>query len=644
MKKSKLSLGLVTSFIAAMGLSACGSTVTKDKSNLVEFTGANDTSMSISIDEIYDDYKKSSDGIAKYYDQVMEVLIRNAFQKDPKGTEGLKGIKKNYNRIVSEAKDNVEGSKKTARGNAKTNGTSYQTEWQSILSSKNVKDEEELLQTYIYELEKEEIEDWFYEQHKDELKREYLGVKTDGTAAESKVSSRFPYHVRHILVKVEDGASDYTRGTVTASQATLLSEVIQRLARGDNFGTVAKEKSEDSSSSSYGDVGLMTNAITNGSLGMVNEFQLGIYAYDAIINHKGDKANSVISEALALNKSAQKGSDESVATYFTAKGIAEIPYSVAVELGEVANLEANKETGLQVEDGKAAIYPRNLLWNRFFNNHSIFVITNGSRPSVALTGETLDPTSSSSYYTGEDAYESIETGEKIINYGLLPGFKANDNFSGTDRENEKVLSDESGNVIIGVRSQFGIHLMVVQKSVYEFSAGPNDVSLEDYYTSFKPGEAGYPTYGTGEDVKEELRGKEKNTYVNFIYSTNPSDYNTRIDTVKSAIKGFDKTYDYRLYESLTTNRDTDFSGDETKELLGLIDNYIAVQRNKNVEEQVDGMESVWQTYIELLEVQHTYRQTLKRALPEGCKINFSNKYGTAHDKEQYEQGGACYVK
>ena len=102
---------------------------------------------------------KSSSGISKYYDQVLEVLIRNAFQKDKTGTGNIFGgdnkvkLKKNYNKILSEARDSVKGQKDVAKENAKTNGTNYSTEWKAVLAEKGVKDEEELLQYFIYKLE-----------------------------------------------------------------------------------------------------------------------------------------------------------------------------------------------------------------------------------------------------------------------------------------------------------------------------------------------------------------------------------------------------------------------------------------------------------------------------------------------------------
>lgn len=673
MKKSKLSLGLVTSFIAAMALSACGSDVTKNSSNLVDFTGYEGQSLSVSIDEIYKDYLESSAGISKYYDQVMEVLIRHAFQKDKAGNGVLKGVKRNYNQILDKAKEDVETAKETAKQNAESNGTDRKTEWQNILSEKGVKDEEELLQYYIYKLEKEEIEDWYFENHKDSLRREFLGVwsssaegsEAPGTPVASVATSRFPYHIRHILIKNEEGANDYVRGTISKDAAKRLSSTVQLLAdgrtddnrNGNTFGEVAFEKSEDSSNTSYGDVGIMTNEISGEKLKMVNEFQLGIYAYDAIVKNgagaRSGDAYTVIDRGLGLNKDVTVGAGtKAVSQALVDRGIMEIPYSVFVELGDVAELEANYLTGLTVEDNKTALYPRNLLWNRYLNNHNIFVITNGAREgeydpkSTAIPQETRDVKAVSTYYgDGVDAYEKYDGTGTAINYAKLGGFKANDNFK--NKPEEKVLTDERGNVIIGVRSEFGIHLMIVEKSAYDFNSG---VKLEDYYTVYTPNDTGkYPT-----NIPEG-----DHTYVDFIINLdNQNEYKTRADTVKTAIKGFDSTYDYRLYEELRSLDGVDTGANEP--LFTAINDYIGLQREKNRNEQQDGLKKVWQTYLDLLATQDYYRKDIRdtssaatyndRVVPEGCKIAFTKDARTFTEEQQkqfkkaFEEGGYCYVK
>ena len=647
MKKSKLKIALVTSFIASMALAACSSSVTKSDKDLVNFKAYDgETDLSISIDEIYKDYMKSSSGISKYYDQVLEVLIRNAFQKDKTGTGSFFGgsdvkLKKNYNKILSEAKDSVKGQKDTAKENAKSNGTNYSTEWKAILAEKGVKDEEELLQYFIYKLEKEQIEDWYFDNHEEEIKKEYLGVDSTGAATAQKVSSRFPYHVRHILIKVEDGASDFVRGTVSADQAKALSKTVELLAQGTlSFGEVAAMKSEDSSNSSYGDVGIMTNAISSGKLGMVNEFQLGLYAYDAINYHSG---NEVIDKALGISEKVKDryGSENTVFDYFE-DSIREIPYSVFVELGDVADLENNYSTGLPVEDGKAAIYPRNLLWNRYLNNHGIFIITNAKADAYAdITGTDAESIDTNSYSYVDNQTVALKDGTtKTIDYTDAVGMrgfnrtniKAKDGFiSG----NKKVLADEQGNLIIGVRSEFGIHLMIVQKSIYEFDQ--TAPTLEQYYTTAVPGskDGKYPVDADGNDLT---------TYVNFINTVKTTDYKTRADDVRSKIKGFDSTYDYRLYEDLVTKSSIDTTNEGTKEVLELINDYIALQRTKNEDAQKEGMKEVWQTYVNLLETQSFYRHELNRIVPEGCKIAFTKSTLTAEEKAAYEEGGRCYVK
>ena len=319
-----------------------------------------------------------------------------------------------------------------------------------------------------------------------------------------------------------------------------------------------------------------------------------------------------------------------------------------MELGDVAKLENNYATGLSVEDGKSALYPRNLLWNRYLNNHGIFVIVNGARDgsydptSAALPGETRDVKALDSYYgEGIDDYVKYDETEKKIDYSKLAGFKANAKFANDGAE--KVLCDERGNVIIGVRSEFGIHLMIVEKSAYDYDGA---VKLEDYYTTALPKDDDYPTIPAGE-----------HTYVDFIYSDEQSEYKTRSETIKSAIKGFDSTYDYRLYEELRSLESVDANSDSNKAMFGLIDNYIDLQREKNKNEQEDGLQKVWETYFNMLATQDYYRNGVRnivsadtyndRVVPEGCKIAFTKNLTAAEKealKKQYEEGGYCYVK
>ena len=145
MKKKKITAGLVSSFIAALALTAC-SGVTQNDSAIVTYTGYDGEKVNVLTNTVYNRYRKSSDGIAKFYSAILESIIRYEFDSSSTAV-----WKKDNTQIKTEAQNNVTGAKQKAEENAKTNNTSYSDEWESILSSYGVEDEEGLLQHFIYQ-------------------------------------------------------------------------------------------------------------------------------------------------------------------------------------------------------------------------------------------------------------------------------------------------------------------------------------------------------------------------------------------------------------------------------------------------------------------------------------------------------------
>ncbi|NLV29054.1 MAG: hypothetical protein GXY57_02705 [Erysipelotrichaceae bacterium] len=81
MKKSKLSLGLVTGLIGVIAMSACSS-VTSNKDAVVTFKGYDGQSpYAVITDEMYDQYRETPNGISKFYERILEVMIRDAFNE-----------------------------------------------------------------------------------------------------------------------------------------------------------------------------------------------------------------------------------------------------------------------------------------------------------------------------------------------------------------------------------------------------------------------------------------------------------------------------------------------------------------------------------------------------------------------------------
>ena len=184
MKKSKLSFGLVTSFIAAMSLTACGNSVKADKEALVKFDPyGNGETVEIVTDEMYQKYHNTTDGISKFYNQILEVLIRYDFQKNGDGANGML----TYDEIKAKAKNDVKQEKTNARDKG-----DYNTEWKNILDSYNVEDEAGLLEAFIYKHEKEEISKQFLNNNIEQLRKEFIGVDANGNKVESKVDTALP--------------------------------------------------------------------------------------------------------------------------------------------------------------------------------------------------------------------------------------------------------------------------------------------------------------------------------------------------------------------------------------------------------------------------------------------------------------------
>ena len=605
MKKSKLSITLVTSFIAAMALTACNE-VTASKEALVTFTPyGSKEAISLITDDVYQAYRGTSSGVTKFYEKILEVLIRYQFKENNFDKGELK-----YSEIESWAKNQVQEQKDKAKANAKSNGTKYDDEWKSILDSHNVDDADGLKEHFIYDKEKEVITNWYADNtdNAEALKNEFLGIDANGDKVKSKVKAAMPYHIRHILVKVDEAGNaqeKFYKGTISEAQAKLLADTVSTLASGKyTFSQVASMYSEDGSASSGGDVGIMTNAATSGSLGMVNEFQLGLYAYDNLYDatNAADGAAAAIKEGLGIT--------DDVKAALPANAV-EVPYEAFVKIGEAAKVTADKE-GNKLANGSTAVYPRNILWNKYLNLHNVFVIKN------AKVG--------ANKFGATDAADEFDN---LCGSGEYDASLKNFNADG-------YLCDEYGNVIVGVRSQYGIHFMIIEKSMYDYA------DLATYYSTKLPGDEGYSA----------------DSYVGYIVSQSKEDYKKRADDVKSKITSFDSTYDYRLYQYLNTQVTVKFSG--AAEGLGEeIDAYIEKTQENNAFKQEDGLNKVWRTYTELLGAQEADRDrmfdtvnaqgdtqsNLTRLVSEAVADDFMKLYeglGDATTYAKFAEGGLYY--
>lgn len=559
----KTTLGALA-LVSLTVLASCDS-VTAQEGVVLTVKGSTET-LEYTAEDLFSQYKGNATGVARFYEAAIELVIRNEMNQEANADTLAE--------IMTKAENRVDGVKESAQSAADTNRTNYDDELQNKLDSYNVEDLTELKDYFAYQLMKEEVEEQFYEDNKVELlvgAEDYTGY----------LDTRLPYHVKHILVNVTAGANAYYDGQISADNARKLASVIDRLAlqqNGETFGDIARDASDDSvSAANFGDLGIMSL-----STSFVNEFKLGVYSYEALFSQNAD----IVANKEKLNvptASAEAIGDEI--------GLTEIPYGAVAALKDYAELTKD-ELGNLVNDGDTLYYPRNIVFNRYFNRHNVSVVV-----PEDLDGNPI-----------------AEAGQGFI---AVP-----------ELNNKVVLTDELGRVILVVRGGTsggsgyqGIHFIVVERSALVDEV--NGVSLENYYTTEIPGTADFPKIGN----------VEMRTFVNFKDATTRI-YNERATTISNEVKTFDKMYQARILEKLMAAQSVTFVDENLQEAVLT---YIQVTRESNAFNDGLSYRESWDAYTNALEFQERERL---RLIPMVCAEDFSEFLASV----EYAEGGLCYVQ
>lgn len=565
-RKTTISIAALTALTLITG---CSSNLVEDTNGNVLTMTIGDKTVSIKADDLLDDYLQSQTGLKSYYDAVYEVVVRELFEQSDQTA--------NRNEAYDKAEVEVKSTTEKARANA-SGGGSYDKELDALLQAEGVETLDEYREKKAYEFMKTELKDQYFD-----------GTSTWATGSwddlvEDYLNERLPYHVRHILIKVGAGSNTIYNATITKDDARNLGSAVRSLAtraQNETFGTLAKSISQDEGSAKEnGDLKIMDI-----KTGFVNEFKLGVHAYEGIYSNNA---------ALPGDAADKLGIPAEHQTFLENLGLAEVPYEAALDLVNVADIEKD-ENGEEVNDGEAKYFPRNVLFNKYFNRHNVAIIT---------------PT---------DADVNGENGALNPTYQALSGFEM------VAELGKEALVDEKGNVILMVRAGSnggyeGVHFISIERSALVDDV--NGVSLEDYYTIKLPKDEGYPTVGD----------QPADTFVNY-FEANDSTYRGRVDYIKEQIKGFDPRVDDRIFSLLFDHLDVELANSE---LEGKIFEYIAAQEASSVFNDQFQLEQSWNTYTEYLTQQEFLRAN--RLVPETCVVDFetADKSGTAYD------GGVCY--
>ena len=632
MNKCKKALSMLVGLTSIFSMTACNSIkATKKAGSLLDYTTSDGTKVDFTTNDLLINYfEENSASTSDVYNIVYEAMLKKYFEKEENKTT--------LTELERKAKDDVKKKKDDAQSNADSNKTKYKDEWEKILDTElsdykeGKRTEKVLYNKYLVTAMKSKLSDIFYDEFKDwNWKDKYQsGTKEYELQKEFNIFSgnngylekRIPYHVSHILVKVDASSNTIYNGEISADDASQIYNVVDPLAHGDfKFGTVAEMNSDDSSKSSYGNLGIMDIATS-----FVNEFKLGIYIYDALFND-----NEQVKEAI---KSDPFNMDAETTDYFEKLGVNFIPYTAVEDIYKYRNTTLDAQNR-QVNDGNANYYPRNILFNKYFNSHNISFITKESSnfenaAALKLNGKTGND--GKTYYTDLNDQGKWSNGSKLTDASLT-GFKEITFKNGVKKE---ILCDEKGNPIIvtraGTSDYQGIHFIVVERDGLETTK--DGVSLEQYYAADTP----YLTDGTiNPNFPLNSDNQPLNTYINNTIS----DYNTyksRAENLKTTIKDFDSTYDERVYEWLLQTSELGQAdiivkyGDKEVNWTEKINKYVYQRIEKNASSYTIS-EDTWEEYIDYLKNQETQRAT--KLIPETCAVGFSS--GTGYDAE-----GVCY--
>ena len=642
MKKSKKILVLAAATVSLLSLAGCNE-VTEKGNVIITFKDTNGKQTTYTADELFKNYTESDqDSTEKYYNAIYNVMVRQWFTLEENKT--LK------DECDKQAQINLDSLKSKASTNATDNSTSYDEEWEKILDSElsdiaeSKRNEEELVLKLQLTEYKTKLEDTYY----DTFKTWKKDTTTDASEEETNnlfwgekgyLKERLPYHVKHILINVDASSGAYYNGQISSDNVRNLYLAVSELANGTNFGQIAEDLSDDSGSASkFGDLGIMDT-----STSYVNEFKLGLYAYDTYFNTNEEVNSSLSSNSNPFNI------PEDDATYVKSLGIASIPYGSLVKMYELKDVTTDDNNKI-VNDDDATYYPRNVLFNKYFNNHNLAFITPDDLADADANLKLEDSDDLlNKHYTDLDEYGKWTNGATNSTYASMKGFQDvvlknydnNGNYTGT--VTRKILCDNDGNPILVVRagtsSYQGIHFIVVNRSALEENKTVTNngetynVPLNEYYANENPLTN---SNGINPDFPQTASGKQKLTYMNS-YSMTYDDYSSRADEVKSKVKGFDSNYEMRIYTWLVDKLNIKFNTISGVNIGGRITNYIDQKRKSSEYSLLESNNQTWDNFIEQLEVQQSQRKT--KLIPETCALHFKEGF---KDNANATVKEACY--
>lgn len=656
MKKRNRALGIAILALSSV-LASCNEDFTYPKNKWQENVVVTVGGKEYKYKEIYDLMNGKKESAQAYYTTAKNILA----QLVTPITDSMR----------SKVQSEMDELHNTWKANARSNGTSYKEEQEKTLDSEKVDTEDELVAKKLASQQNtQNSKNYFAEADgvTDSKEKYYISEQ----ATKDFVTNQAPYHVSHILAKVDasgDGAGLW-KGEISSDNAKKIGDVVRMLATGSSFGDTAQVLSDDGSKTSGGELSSTDSGSEQiamlKSTSYVNEFKLGLYAYDAYLNPalKPEEKEAAAKSLRVPNTVDSSSVKNDIENTVLGKGKAfGIPLSAAYTM-QFYRDQTDALDGSDIKDAKATSYIRNIYFNNYFNNHSVNFIYNVSvedytkefldELAVYCEARHIAPITSiddlrhsndaglmkkaeeykfvSQLLEETDSQRFVSKGPSLVNYQYDSTAKQN---KITSLDDKKILTDEKGNPVIvtraGADSYQGIHFIIVNNDPFDDAE-----HKYQYYRVNTPKE--------GSDVAAESTDYSTNpSFVNFVTADKgtTTTYTNRVNAVEAVINSSDSHSDYTLWEQniLTFNKNHEkdhitFENVIGGDVLKAITDMIANARKSSTRSDDESLDSSWETYIQKMGVQE---ENAKRVLPGVCSVYF--EAGDVEGKE-----GMCHVK
>lgn len=613
MKKNRLSITLMTALLSVTALAGCNNDVKFSKEGvLVSYNKKGENPTQITADQIFVELNRDSSKYEQIYQAIRSIVIRNYFtindevvlegQKDASGNPVKKNLGKDE---LAELQDKAQTAVNRLIYEAETasnvNKTTFKKEFDAICEREGVDDKDALYEKYLNQYKEDRFDDNMKKYHMSEIKNG-SDVAELNDMWSGYYKDMAPYHVSHILVKLDDASgTNYADGKISKEDCEQLYNVVNRLIKGnEKFQVLAGDKNineDDGSAEEHGALGIM-----NYKTGFINEFKLGIYAYEQLYGKNAavsTNTNQIKKIQMPTSKKQDVDYKDAIKKSYGLTDLdTEIPtvdvsvfedLALAKEKTKSPSKESigGKDFDKQVMDGVETVLPRNIIYNELLNRHT-FAFVEG--PLATITDTCAEGMSGLYAYT-----EGKLAGRTLLSVKVAG-------------EMRPVIMARGGS-----DSYQGIHFIVIGRD--PFTSAVAGVTQDEYYTTLKPTDAGFP---------RNADGTRKTTYVNFAsQELDDHEYETKAGALATTLQDYDTSkLDKYFIKKFMKKEGVEL---KDKQLAYELDEWIKNSNEKAVKDEQESWEKTWTDYVNALGKQNKERENL---VSRACRIGFDKDIKT----------------